>query len=168
MSNITLYEISHDMATITDDIIDAEGELTPELERRLDECGLALTVKAEGIWMVLRNMEANNSVIDTEIKRLQKIKKIRNNATDRLKTYIKRCMEDANLKKIDTPLGGFTIRKSPASVEIIDESIIPFDLMVVIPETQRPDKKAISDALKKGEDVKGAKLITDKTSLQVK
>ena len=49
-----LYDLSSKLATINNDIIDADGEISEELERRLDETGLAVKEKVQGIgrWVL--------------------------------------------------------------------------------------------------------------------
>lgn len=161
-----LYELSKELQTINDEIITAEGEINPQLEVRLDQVNLQINEKAQGLrkWMAM--IAADKSAINAEIDRLINLKRLSGNLETRLMDYMKKNMEVADLKKIETPIGTFRIQKNPPSVEIVPEAI-PDDFMRVIPEKREPDKKKILDALQEGYDVPGAKLITDKTHLRV-
>lgn len=165
-----LYELSSDLARINDELISAEGELSPELEKRLDEVNLALTDKAHGIRKWLAIVEGDGGALNTEIKRLQKIKKTNENLYERLKAYVYQNMIVSDLKKLETPIGTFTIAKSPPSLEIIEDAV-PNEYKTEIPahlELTTEGKKRIKDAIEEGYEVPGAKLITDRTHLRIK
>lgn len=163
-----LYSLSKDLATINDEIINADGEISADLEKRLDAVNLQLTEKATGLrkWMAI--IEGDGGILDDEIKRLQRIKKQNENLHERLKAYIKLNMEVADLKKIETPIGTFTIAKNPASVEVVSEEMIPETFKDEIPAHMEINTKHIKEALDEGYDVPGAKLITNKTHLRIK
>lgn len=170
--SIKLYEITSEIALIVDSIMEAQGELPPELEQRFDECNLALPVKAEGIRKVLLNMDADVNALDEEIKRLKKLKEVRVNATKRLKTYIHRCMESADLKKIETPLGGFTVCKGKDTANPtyynLNGKDTPLKYRKVVPKTWTPDKVLILNTLQNGKKVRGWKIIESPSYLKVR
>lgn len=163
-----LYTLTKELAEINDQLINAEGEISPELETRLDAVNLAVEQKSQGIRKWIAVIEGDTTVIDFEMKRLEKMKKIQDNLYERLKAYVKKNMEIANLNTIKTPIGTFTIAKNPDSIEIVVPELIPDKFKKVIPEQKIPDKAAIKEAMQEGYDVPGAKLITDKTNLRIK
>lgn len=163
-----LYELSKELATINDQLITNEGEITPDLEARLDQVQIALTEKATGLRKWFAMIDADRVGLETEIKRLQNLLRLQNNLSTRLEAYIKKNMEVADLKKIETPIGTFTLQKNPPSVEIIAEVAIPDDFKRTIPERKEPDKKKMLEAFKEGYDVPGAKYIDDRTHLRIK
>jgi uncharacterized protein YdhG (YjbR/CyaY superfamily) len=131
-----------------------------ELELTQDDLELLeieLKQKSDNIVKYINNLESNINVIDTEIKRLQELKKTEKNKLDNLKEYIKYCLNKMNVKKIDSTLGKITIRKSE-SVEIEDIEKIPGEF-VTIKQTFNPDKTAIKKAIKEGREIPGAKII---------
>jgi hypothetical protein len=170
---VKLYELSTELAKIHDELITADGELSPDLEKRLDEVNLALTQKATGLRRWLVNIDTDIEALDTEIKRLQKIKTVHSHLYERLKTYVHKNMVVADLKKIETPIGVFTVAKNPASLELIPEdgSGVPDEWKTLIPahyELTSDDKKRIKEAWENGYEVPGTKYITDRTNLRIK
>ena len=166
MSN--LYELSSELARINNDIIDAEGEISEELETLLDSVELSFNDKLAGCGKWVLNLRENEKGIDAEIKRLIARKRLLRDQRERFLEYIKACMESVKCKKMEFDIFTLTICKNPPSVEIIDSFDIPVEFFVTVPETSRVDKKAIGESLKKGEAVPGARLITGKTSLRVR
>ena len=165
-----LYEITTELAQINDMLIEAQGEMSTEIEQRLDELKMTLVEKATGIRKIVAMIETDAEGRNAEIKRLQAISKVQENGLERLKAYIKKNMEVSDLKTIPTPIGTFTICKNPASVEMIEATmeLTPEQYRVPVPATWTPDKKLIKSALEEGYEVPGWKLINDKTNLRIK
>ena len=113
---------------------------------------------------MIKNNDADIDVINNEIKRLQKLKKTKHNANDRLKNYIKDNMLQLDKTKIKGDLFSISIRNNAESVEILNEKELPEDAFKV---TRTPDKTAIKEALKKGHEVTGATLKRSQ-SLQIR
>ncbi len=163
-----LYSLSQEFAVLEDRLIEAEGVLDEELEAILDSMNLAITKKVEGIVRWDINLAGDEKAIDDEIARLQAMKRPKTNLRGRLKAYIKECMVDSGIQKKDFGIFSVRIQKNPPSVEVIDEALIPERFIVTIPESYKVDKKAVLDALKKGEDISGVQFITNKTHLRIK
>lgn len=165
MSN--LYKLGTELKLIDDEIIDAEGEITPELEKRLDETSLSFNQKVGGIVKWTQNLKGKKEAIKEEVKRLQKRLQFAENLDNRLRDYMKSGMENAECKKIEFDTVTISIQKNPPSVEIENENVIPSDFYEVV-ETKKINKIAIKETLKGGGEISGAKLITDKTRLVIK
>ena len=116
---------------------------------------------------VVRNLESNIAAIDTEIKRLQELKRLKQNNITRLKEYTKECMNIQGIKKLETSLGNISIRKTPASVKILDETKIPLEYLNVKQVTSI-DKKTLLDDLKDGLILEGIAELSQGTSLTIK
>lgn len=166
MEGDNLHKVSTEIARINNEIIDAEGVVSPELEKKLDEMGLALRDKAEGIIRWTLNLDGKQEAIDKEIARLQKLKKATKGLRERLEGYVEGCMKTADIKKIELDTIEIAVVKNPPSVEVEDNKALPAQFIETI-TTHRVDKKAILAALKAGESVTGARLVTDKTRLRV-
>lgn len=164
--SMSLYEINQSYANLFDKF--EEGEVTPE---ELQETGNMLAIelqnKSRNIIGYEKSIELAINTYKDEEKRLAERRKVLENKLDRYKEYVKKNMEQMGLQKIETPLGVLSICKSPASVEILDESMIPNEY-----KTQKivecVDKKAIKEAIQNGENIQGVKLVEDKTSLRIK
>lgn len=128
----SLYELTSDLRELQDiDFTEAQEEQINQIK---DIIKAQIDSKGTGIIAVIRNEESDIEALKAEIKRLQDLKKSKENRIENLKKYTKECLEDANIKKVSTSLGNMTVRKNPASVEIIDESLISYDYKRVITE----------------------------------
>ena len=156
--NNSLYELSVQLAIVQDEIVNDEGVISPELEAELDRLLPAITDRASNLGRWLRNIDGNIESVESEITRLKKRKEVNDHLKDRLKAYLKDSMEKAGMDKIDTGIMVLAIQKNPTSVELIDETVIPAAYKDVIPEQYVISKKRILEALKTGEEVKGAVL----------
>jgi hypothetical protein len=153
------------MQLIVNELIANGGELTDELQDQLQITESQMKQKASGYAQVIRAMKYDNDVVDAEIKRLQAIKKVRKNTTERLENALSDAMQQFELDVIDTPTTKISFRSSQ-SVEITDENAIDkqFKTQII---TTKIDKMEIKRAIKGGATVDGAELITNK-NLQIK
>lgn len=160
----SLYELTSDLRELQDiDFADAEES---DIEVIKDIIKSQIENKGTGIIAIIRNEESDIEGIKAEIKRLQDLKKSKENKIENLKKYTKECLEDADIKKVSTSLGNMTVRKNPASVDVLDESLIPSEYKREVVEV-KVDKKAILADLKEGVVVEGATLKIS-TSLMIK
>ena len=158
---MNLYELSADLMSLND-IEDVEDV---EVIREIIE--QQIQTKSTGIIAVIRNLESNIAAIDTEIKRLQELKRLKQNNITRLKEYTKECMNIQGIKKLETSLGNISIRETPASVKILDETKIPLEYLNVKQVTSI-DKKTLLDDLKDGLILEGIAELSQGTSLTIK
>lgn len=160
----SLYQITQKQQELFDFILEAEGEITPDVEESLKINADNFQEKARGyIWMI-KKLEADNITINEEMNRLERIEKRNNKLIDRLKESMKMALEIfGESKKIDT----FTLslRKSK-SVEIIDADVIP-ESFRVIKTTETINKTEIKKAIESGVSVPGA-TIKENNNLQIK
>ena len=153
----SIYEISNDYLTLMNEIEQAEGEITPEMEAQLKINEGELQSKSIAYLAVIKEREAFVTQIDEEIKRLTTLKKRNNSLVDRLKENI---LNAVNLfGTIETQFNKFSIRKSE-SVEVLDVNELPKEYKVV-KVTEQADKKAIKEALKSGEQIIGCSILTN-------
>lgn len=167
MSNLSLYNITDKFIEIMDKVQD--GEITEEEYNELgQELAVALQNKSIGIIGYIQNKEALIDAVDTQIKRLQELKKAESNSIDKFKQYVKENMEKLGIQKLETEIGKMSITKNPLSVEIQNEDEIPAEFKQEV-VTTKIDKTAIKNYFKEtGEIVPGARIISDKTSLRIK
>ncbi len=162
---MNIYKIQNEFQLIIAEVINNEGEITPELETALTINKEQLQSKAIDYCYVIKQLDYDCEQIDNEIARLNKLKKVRSNLTDRLKNTVSSAMQLYEVEKIETPLIKLSFRNSE-SVEITNEQQLDACFMVT-KTVSTPDKKAIKDAIKNGVFVEGATISYNK-NLQIK
>jgi len=163
MSNI--YQITGEYQNLVRILTENEGELTSELETALAINKDELQAKGVNYGFVIKTIESEIDIIDAEIKRLQGLKKVRVNATDRLKDTLTKAMELYEIDELKTPIIKINFRKSE-SVEITDQTQLPPEYIMVKME-KVPMKIEIKKALKDGVEVPGAYLSINQ-NIQIK
>ncbi|EGT3823810.1 hypothetical protein DD109_15900, partial [Clostridioides difficile] len=121
----TLYELTTDLLEIEEGLTETTGNEAEKLEEIKEIIKQEIQNKNTRIVSVILNIDSDINSIDSEIKRLQELKKVKKNTLDRLKSNIKDCMELLGTKKVETVLGNISIRKSAGSLVIEDEEKIP-------------------------------------------
>ena len=125
--------------------------------------------KAEAYSKFILKLESEAEQAASEIKRIQALKKAKENTVLRLRESLLSALmvfteEDAKgIRRYETPLAKLSTRKSVA-VEILDEQIIPADYWVIKREVS---KSTIGQAIKDGAEVPGAQL-RDNISLSIR
>ena len=162
---MNIYQIQNEFQLIIAEVINNEGEITPELETALTINKEQLQSKAVDYSYVIKQLDSDCEQIDAELKRLQQLKKVRTNLSERLKNTISDAMNLYEVEKIETPLIKLSFRNSE-SVEITNESQLD-PCFIVTKTVSSPDKKAIKDAIKSGAFVQGATISYNK-NLQIR
>lgn len=167
MADLKLYEIADGFRTLMDKL--EAGELTEEEGKEIQqELENALMVKSNNIIGYYLDRKSLIEAIDTQIKRLQEYKKNETNKLEKYKDYVKNSMEMLGIEKIETGAGKLQIAKSPISVDIIDQKLIPDEYKEVVTET-KINKKKIADNFKlTGEIIEGVRINTDNSNLRIK
>ena len=164
MSNLSLYEITNAFPALME-----SEEITEEDKNKIQaELTMLLQQKSQNIIGYVRNNELTIEAMKAEEKRISDIRKALENKNSKFKEYVKECMENNGITKIETGLGTLSIAKSPASVEIINEDAIPSEFKQEI-VTVKIDKTKIKNNFKEtGEIPDGVNIITTNTSLRIK
>lgn len=164
MNNLNLYEITNAFPALMEN-----EEISEENKKQIEEeLTLLLQQKSQNIIGYIRNMELTAEAMKNEEKRISERRKQIENHVVRFKEYVKDCMENNGILKIETGLGTLSTAKSPISVEIINESVIPDEYKTEV-VTTKIDKKKIADNFKStGELIEGVIIYTDNTNLRIK
>lgn len=125
---------------------DDEG-LKEALQHAMDEIQGDFEVKADNIVMLRRNIESDVAAIDTELKRLAELKRIKSNSVLQITDYLRRNMEAADIKSIKRPLFTITLAMGKEKVIVDNEDAVPDELTAVTTNIA-PDKNAIAAKLK--------------------
>lgn len=164
MNKFSLYEITEAFPKLM------ENEEMPEGDKLKiqEELTVLLHEKSKNIIGYTKNIELTIDAMNTEEKRISEQRKVLENRLIKFKEYVKECMENNNITKIETTLGKLSIAKSPISVEIINENEIPEQFKTEV-TTTKIDKKAIIDNFKEtGEIPDGVRIYTENTNLRIK
>ena len=161
---MNIYQIEQEYLVLSNDIIEAGGEITSELETALAINKEQLQNKGINYGYVIKSLESDINAIDEEIKRLNALKSSRTKTTDLLKSTIKQAMELYGIEELKTPTLKINFRKSE-SVEVDDNMIA--DKFCNFKTVRTPDKAEIKRSIKEGEEVVGAVLNVN-FNLQIK
>ena len=114
----SIFEINKELYALYDEIEEAGGEITPEIEEKLELNGQEMTNKVRNITNYINKLKADLLAIKSETDRLAKLKKSKENTIKGLTNLVlfaikKYGKEDKSGKKwIDWGTGKVTIRKS--------------------------------------------------------
>jgi uncharacterized secreted protein with C-terminal beta-propeller domain len=118
-----------------------------------------LETKATNVAMFIRNLETTAEQIKLAEKTMAERRKAIENKAESIRRYLKDNMQRTGISKIECPYFALAIKKNPPSVVIDDVEAIPAEFMVTpAPPPPAPDKKAIAEKLKNGEEVPGCRL----------
>jgi len=164
MSNLNLYEITGAFPALMEN-----DEISEENKKQIEEeLTLLLQQKSQGVIGYVRNIEAVIEAKKSNEKMLAESRKADERRLENFKKYVKECMENSGIAKIETGLGNLSIAKSPISVEITNEDEIPSEYKAEV-VTVKIDKKKIADDFKStGELISGVIIHTDNTNLRIK
>jgi hypothetical protein len=149
---MSLYDISTEGLEIERILTENEGELTPELEERLNELMRQGPERIEAAAMVVKGLEASSDACQKEVKRLtERIRGLENNA-DRLKRYIAFALDAAFAGKVRTERFTVWTQKGRDTVAFdLDESRTLETLDPAYVRVKRElDKLALKDAYERG------------------
>lgn len=100
---LSLYDVSLEGMLIASILEETEGELTPEIEARMDALMQAGTERVEAAAMVVRSLEANASACKIEAQRLLERAASFDRQTEQLKERMTIAIDTAFGGKIKTP-----------------------------------------------------------------
>lgn len=121
--------------------------------------------KVDNIACYIKDLEALSNAIKAEKTALDERLKANDKKIEALKRYVANSLEMHEIDKLETARNKLSFRKS-TSVVISDEKTVPNQYIKTV-VTEKIDKKAIGDALKKGEIVNGCYL-KESNNLQIK
>jgi hypothetical protein len=158
MSNLTLYQVAAEYLEAANKL--AELDIDEQtLADTLESISGDLTVKAQNVAFVIRNLEATAEQIKVAAAGMTGRAKALEKRAQNIRAYLLDNMRFAGVEKIECPYFKLSIRKNPPSVCIDDERQIPAAYMVDIPPPPPvPNKTAIGDAIKLGQEVPGCRL----------
>lgn len=156
-----LYEITTQYQNIYALLQNPEFAENEDILTALDQIEDAFENKAQQTIFMMKNIEAEIDPIDTEIKRLQAMKKARQNNIDRIKNRLRENMKAVGMSKLNCGLFSLSYRLQEANAVELDETEflannLDEDLVTV---KVMPNKTEIKRRLKNGEEIIGARLV---------
>ena len=165
MSNLNLYNIEKEYLQLVDQIIDNEGELTPELEESLMINQEQLEQKGRGYGFVVKQLNTEIANIKSYKKELDAKIKSREKTVDRLKNVLKNAMNLHEITEIKTETLKINFRKSEVvevpDIELLERSYQKRETKITA------DKAEIKKSIKMGMNIQGATLV-EKQNIQIK
>lgn len=154
----SLWQLTQDELSFISMMEDMGGEVTDEIMEDLAIRRENFSAKAEAYSKFILKLDSEADQAAAEIKRIQAIKKAKENTAQRLRDTLLAALmvfteEDAKgIRRYETPLAKLSTRRSQ-SVEVLDDTAIPDEFWVVKKEVS---KSTISQAIKDGAEVPGA------------
>ncbi len=156
-----LYEITAQYQNIYALLQNPEFAENEDILTALDQIEDAFENKAQQTIFMMKNIEAEIDPIDTEIKRLQAMKKARQNNIDRIKNRLRENMKAVGKSKLNCGLFSLSYRLQKANaVELDENEFLANNLdeeLVTVKIT--PNKTEIKRRLKNSEEIIGARLV---------
>ena len=148
-----LYELNQQY----NQLLEMADDLDPEvLKDTLESIKESIEDKAENTAKLIRSWEAEIKAIKDEEKRMAERRKALESNAKRTKEYLFEQLEIAGIQKVKRPLITVYTANNPHSIEILDSTLIPSNF--IIQKDPEIDKKGLIEAIKRGEEIPGAKL----------
>jgi hypothetical protein len=166
---MNLFQITQEFLSLASLIEEAGGEVNDAILEELAISRDNFAHKAEGYTKLILKWESESEAAAAEIKRVQTIKKTKDNAIARLRDTLLQALmvfgsEDSKgVKRYETALLKLSTRRS-AAVEITDETALPDEAFVIKREVS---KTAIKRLLEDGMEIDGAQM-KENFSLQIR
>jgi len=155
-----LFHIDENEGVVEDEWIDQMNGLEDGIGVKIDRC-----------LLMVEEFNAQADVYKRRAKALGDHAKTVRKRADWLKQYVKRSMEILEIQNMSTDnFSTVRIKKSPPSVLVFDDEKLCalYEKSDYVVKTLKPSKSEIGAALKRGERIVGAKLVTGNTNLQYK
>jgi hypothetical protein len=172
--SLSLYEIEHEFQQLLEQ--DEATPPTPEDEaayvarlQQMVAADEACIAKRDRCAEFLRHLEHQQAAIEDEQNRLSQLHDAYARTERRFKAYLENVMESLGVRRLEGRTSVISLRKNQPSVVLDDRTKIPPEYVDVSTITEvHVSKKRIKAALLAGEQVPGARLVTDRQSVQVR
>lgn len=169
---MNLYQIEQDLLELYAQIEENGGEITPEIEERLNITQENFTNKLENYTRFVKVLEGDVVLMDSEIERINKLKQTKQNLVNRLELSMLNALKLFGNKDPKKDIWRFDLitfklsTRQSQSIEILDETVIDSKYKT-IKTTESISKTLIKKAIEDGQIVNGASIKTNH-SLSIK
>lgn len=158
-----MSETLRDLITQSDRIAmmldNAGGELTLEIEEALAENTSLIKMKVDAYCSVIEAMKAKADYAMSRMKEWEKVVSVCERSVENLSERLKHGLETLELGEVHGLEFTARLQANPGKVIIMNESLLPGEFIQTrVETTTTPIKKAIKEAIEKGQDVPGARL----------
>ena len=171
----TLIELVHELREVLAEVDDADGELSDDLEQRLDAAEAALSCKAEACLRYAADLDALAAARKARAEALRERADSAAAKAKRLREWVRGAAIRAGLKHLEAGDFAVTIAKPSKSVAIEDVAAFVSwaianrpDLVKEVPAEWRPMKVEIKAAIKAGDELPGCALVDGEPGLRVR
>ena len=162
---MNLYDIAENFRVLAE--LESSGDYDEQtIADTLEALEGDLQHKAENIGKLVKMLEREADACDLEAIRLKDRAAALRKRADHVTAYLHSCMRLMQVKRVETPLFNVVIRRLPPVVEL-DEELLPKKWLVEKVD-YRPDRMAIKDAIQQGQEIRGARLVTEREKLYIK
>ena len=165
MNKPTLYGLASDLAQLENLMDFSESELNEnEIADNINQISTLLKEKVDNVVYYKFSIEDQLEAVTKRLADIQKVKKSLENKLDKYEEYVNSALDVLKVEEVKGSLCSIKKRKPSKIVNLTDESKIPLEFMEKV-VTIKYDKKAIKDAISKGEIIEGAELVDGKQSI---
>lgn len=151
---MSLFDLNQDYQNVLS-MLD-EGVEIEVIQDTLDSIEADISTKVDNTVWIIKTIDGEVETIGEEIKRLQGLKKSRNNLKDKLKGNLQLMLENRNLKNYRTSINYIYRKTNAPRVHVTDESKL--DKSYYVSLAPRLNKELLSDKLKAGVEIPGVEL----------
>lgn len=159
-----LWEIKDEIEKCFSETVDEEtGEILSEVNLQyLEELQMAFDDKIDNICCLIKNMDAEVKAFKTEEANLKKRRMAKENASQRLKDYLKAIL---NGQKFESVRSKISYRASKSTEVDMDLFLNNEDADFYVVTEIKPNKTAIKKALEDGKELIGAEIVENQSMI---
>ena len=159
-----LWEIKNEIEKCFTETVDEDtGEILDEVNLAyLEELQVAFDEKVDNICCLIKNIDADVKAIKTEEQNLKKRRMQKENASQRLKDYVKVILNGEKFESVRSKI----YYKNSKSTEVdMDLFLSNKDADLYIKTEYTPNKTAIKKALEDGKELIGAEIVENQSMI---
>ena len=160
--SISLYKLAGEIARIHEELGENGGELTDDIEQRLDAARITLKDKVLGIARWSRALDVEEDAIKSEYERLGRRLASKRNLNKRIKDYALGSLEKAGIQNLDDAIISVAVQLSPPALHIKDEGVIPNEFWQEVAASRQLNKSLLKSVLNAGRIIEGAEITRGK------
>lgn len=159
-----LWEIKNEIEKCFTETVDEEtGEILDEVNLAyLEELQMAFDDKIDNICCLIKNLDAEVKAFKTEESNLKKRRMQKENASQRLKDYVKAVL---NGQKFESVRSKISYRTSKSTEVDMDLFLNNKDADLYVKTEYTPNKTAIKKALEDGKELIGAEIVENQSMI---